>query len=297
MARSDWPEGIVLCGLADEAGDAIETQIKAHLELGWKSIELRMLNRRMVSVDLSDAEFDHALAQIDYVGFKVEAVASAIGNWSRPIDGDFALDVRELETAIPRMQRLGARFLRTMSWMRGGATETAWCDEAIRRYRVLARMAEEGGVVLLHENCAGWGGQSARHMIELMDAVGSAHVGVLFDIGNTISHGYEPWAFYQGLRGRIRYVHVKDCRRNPAGGRSADYAAAGEGDAMLREILADLLASGYRGTISIEPHIAAVIHQGAQADPQRRYDAYLDYARRVEEIIANAARRGESAVA
>lgn len=298
MSSAELPQGIVLTGLADEAGDAIETQIKAHLDLGWKSIELRMVSRRMVSVDLGDAEFNHALAQIDHAGFKVEAVASAIGNWSRPIDGDFSLDVQELERVAPRMKRLGAKFLRTMSWMRGTATDQAWRDEAIRRYRVLARLAEQADVVLLHENCAGWGGQSAEHMRELIDAVGSPHVGVLFDIGNTISHGYEPWSYYEGVRDLIRYVHVKDCRRNPAGGRSADYALAGEGHAMVREIVANLLQTGYRGTISIEPHIAAVIHHGAaNADPEQRYQAYLGYARRLEEIVSMAGHRPAAASA
>jgi sugar phosphate isomerase/epimerase len=277
--------GIVVSGLADEAGDAIESQLKAHLELDWKSIELRMVNGRMLTTDLNGAEFDHALAQIDYLGFKVEAVASAIGNWSRSIDGDFAVDVHELETAIPRMRRLGTRFMRTMSWTRGAATEREWRDEAVRRYRVLAAMAEAADIVMLHENCAGWGGQSAAHMCEFVDAVGSPAVAVLFDIGNTISHGYQPWEFYQGLKGRIRYVHIKDCRRNPAGGRSADYAYPGEGDAMVPEILADLIGWGYRGTISIEPHIAAVIHTAGKKDPARCYSSYLDYARRVMAMI------------
>jgi sugar phosphate isomerase/epimerase len=213
---------IVVSGLADEAGDDIETQLKAHLDLDWRSIELRRINGRMLTVDLDDSAFNHALAQIEHLGFKVEAVSSAIGNWSRRIDEDFSADIRELDLTAPRMRRLGTRFLRTMSWMRGDATDEAWRDEAVRRYRVLAKMAGDAGVILLHENCAGWGGQSGSHMVELLDRVDSPHVGLLFDIGNTISHGYQPWEFYQAVKGRIAYVHVKDCRRNPAGGRSAD---------------------------------------------------------------------------
>lgn len=281
--------GVVLSGLADEAGDAVETQITAHRELGWGTIELRMIDRHMVTVDLCDAAFDHARAQIADAGLTVVGVGSAIGNWSRPIDGDFSLDTQEMKLAAVRLPRLGTRFMRTMSWTRGAATEADWRTESIRRYRQLARIAQDAGLVMLHENCAGWGGQSAAHMIELVEEVGSPHVQVLFDIGNTISHGYEPWAFYQGLKGRIAYVHVKDCRRNPAGGRSADYAQAGEGHAQVREILADLLASGYRGVISIEPHIASVIHHGGQGDPRRRYSAYIDYGRRVEGMLGHLA--------
>ena len=291
MAEPTSTPPIVVTGIADEAGEDIETQLRAHRDLGWTSIELRMVNRRMVTVDLGEPEFEHVAAQIEHAGIRVAGVASAVGNWSRSIEGDFSLDVSELARAGARMNRLGTRFLRTMSWTRGNATERRWRDEAIRRYRVLASMAEHAGIVMLHENCAGWGGQSAAHMAEFVDAIGSPAVGVLFDIGNTISHGYRPWEYYQGVKDRITYVHVKDCRRNPAGGRSADYAYPGEGDALVPEILADLIGSGYRGTISIEPHIAAVIHTGGKADPARCYESYLDYGRRVTTLVGELVQR------
>jgi L-ribulose-5-phosphate 3-epimerase len=297
MRDSATPPPVVLSGLADEAADDIETQIRAHLELGWKTIELRLIDGRMVTADLPEPAFLHALRQIEMAGLEVVGLASSIGNWSRSIDGDFTVDEQELRTAVARMRRAGTRCLRTMSWTRGSFTDAAWAEEAIRRYRVLARIAEEAEVVLLHENCAGWAGQSAAHTCKFLDAIGSPNVGLLFDIGNTISHGYEPWEFYEGVKGRINYVHVKDCRRNPAGGRSSAYTFAGEGDARVREILQDLIASGYRGTVSIEPHIASVIHLGGNQDPATRYASYLAYARGVEAILAGAWKRGQAASA
>lgn len=288
---------IVVTGIADEAGEDIETQVKAHRELGWHSIELRMINGKMLTVDLPEADFERAVACIQGAGLKVEGVASAIGNWSRPIQGDFNLDVRELELACVRMRKLGTKFMRTMSWTKGNATDREWRDESIRRYRLLAPVAEQAGVVMLHENCAGWGGQSAAHTCEFINAIGSPAVQVLFDIGNTISHGYQPWEFYQGVKDRIAYVHVKDCRRNPAGGRSADYAFVGEGHAMVPEILTDLIGSGYHGTISIEPHIAAVIHTGGKKDPARCFASYLDYGRRVTAMVNDLVERAQGAMA
>ncbi len=276
----------VLSGLADEAGSGIETQVRAHLELGWRAIELRQIDGRNVSLELPRADFDRVCEVIAAAGLTVSGVASAIGNWSRPITGEFQLDVAELKSAVGRLARLGTRCLRTMSWTRDGATESAWRHEAVRRYRELARIAADADVLLLHENCEGWGGQSARHTAELIAEVASPHVGVLFDTGNTISHGCEPWEYYVGVKPLIRYVHVKDCRRNPRGGRSADYVPAGAGDAQVREILGDLLASGYRGVVSIEPHVAAVLHRQQEADPETRYRAYLDYGRGVNRLVA-----------
>ena len=278
---------ILLSGLADEASDDLAGQLRAHRELGWSAIELRLIDRQFVTFQLPETAFAAAADAIDSAGLTVTGLGSAIGNWSRPITGDFTLDLEELRTAIPRMQRLRTRFIRTMSWKQGDATDASWRHEALRRYRILADLAAEADIVLLHENCAGWAGQSAHHFREFLQELNHPHVGTLFDIGNTVSYGYDPWAFYQGLKPLIRYVHIKDCRWNPDGGHSSAYTLPGEGDAKVREILGDLLASGFRGIISIEPHIALIIHQGAEAgDTPERFNAYLNYGRRAEEIVA-----------
>ncbi len=280
---------ITLTGIADEAGRDIETQIRAHRELGWDSIELRLVDGKNICGDLGDEAFEHAAACLEESCLQVTGFASAIGNWSRRIDGDFEIDLAELRRAIPRMQRLGARFIRTMSWVGEGVPEEQWRDEALRRYAELARIAGEGGIVLAHENCTGWGGLSGRHLRELVETVGSPHLVVLFDVGNTISHGYEPWPFYRAVKDLVRYVHVKDCRAEPGGARSQRYAYPGEGDACVREILADLIASGYDGVVSIEPHVASIVHLGeSTAPPDEIYASYLRYARATEALLAEA---------
>lgn len=288
--RDPWGPGEpTLSGLADEAGSGIEAQIAAHRELGWDAIELRLIDGLNVAGALPDGAFDAAATAVEEAGLTVTGFGSAIGNWSRSIRDDFDRDVQDLNIAIPRMRRLGTRFIRTMSWVGKGVDDAEWRDETVRRYRELARIAEDGDIVLAHENCTGWAGQSAQHQRELIEAVGSDHLGVLFDVGNTISHGYEPWPYYTGVKDLIRYVHVKDCRRNPAGGGSSDYAYPGEGDAMVREVLADLLASDYRGTIAIEPHVASIIHEGGSDVPEsEKYASYVRYARSFEALVDEA---------
>ena len=46
-----------LTGFADEAGAALDVQIKATKELGWKYIETRKIGDKTLAT-LSDAEFD-----------------------------------------------------------------------------------------------------------------------------------------------------------------------------------------------------------------------------------------------
>ena len=280
------PHHIKLSGLADEASDGLTDQLRAHQALGWSAIELRLIDRQYVTFQLPSAAFAAAADAIEAAGLEVTGLGSAIGNWSRPITGDFNLDLEELRIAIPRMHRLHTRFIRTMSWKQGDASDSFWRAEVLRRYRILADLAGAADIVLLHENCAGWAGQSAKHFREFLQELNHPHVGTLFDIGNTVSYGYEPWDFYVGLKPLIRYVHIKDCRWNRDGGHSSAYTFPGEGDAKVREILDDLLSSGYRGVLSIEPHIATMIHLGADAgETPERFNAYLEYGRRAERII------------
>lgn len=286
-----------LTGIADEAGKDIRTQIKAHQELGWQEIEIRLINGQNASTaKLSDADFDAAVDAIATAGLTVTGFGSAIGNWSRPIAGDFAVDIADLKIAIRRMQRVNCKFIRTMSWVQKDTPEAQWREEGIRRYKELTKLAEDGGIVLLHENCTGWACGSAEQMVEFHEAVNSPALGVLYDIGNVVGHGCrDPWGFYQTIRPLIQYVHIKDTRYDPHSNHSSNYAFPGEGDALVPRIVADLLRTGYDGTFAIEPHIATVVHAGgAAATPQEMYDAYLKYGRMAQAIVDAAAASAQS---
>lgn len=277
----------ILTGIADEAAHDIDGQIAVHRELGWNEIELRMVDGENAAGALSDEAFARTAESLDAAGMKVTSFASAIANWSRPITGDFDLDLKELATAIPRMQRLGTKFIRTMTWVGEGVDETVWRDEAIRRYRELARMAEDGGILLAHENCTGWAGLGPEQTRALVEEVNSPNLVVLFDIGNTVSYGLDTWNYYVGVKDLVAYVHVKDARRNPDGGKSADFTYPGEGDALVREVLTDLLGSGYDGVIAIEPHLASLVHvQDQDTDPEAMRTSYIKYGRKLEQLVA-----------
>jgi sugar phosphate isomerase/epimerase len=276
-----------LSGLADEAADHIEGQIAAHRALGWNRIELRLIGGKQAGSEaLPEADFERAADLLGAAGIEVSGFASAIGNWSRPIAGDFQVDLNDLATLCRRMQRTGARIVRTMSWVRGDASLDAWRDEAVRRYKIMAPIAADAGILLLHENCEGWGGLSPENAVEFLERVNHPAVAALFDIGNTVAYGLEPWPFYRAVRPFIRYVHVKDAKRNPAGGKSDVFTYPGQGDASVGEILADLIATGYDAGVTIEPHVASIVHLGgSQSTPEERFDSYVRYGRALEALL------------
>ena len=178
-------------GIADESGKPLETQIRAHTELGWKHIEVRNVNDTTLAF-ADEKEFDQIRAALQKAGLQVSCFASQIANWARDIQGPFELDVDELKRAIPRMRKMGTPFIRIMSYAnKNKLPEAQWRDEAVRRIRELAKMAEDGGVTLVHENCDGWGGLGPKQTLELLKVVGSPALKLVFDTGNTVHHGQD----------------------------------------------------------------------------------------------------------
>ena len=280
-----------LSGIADEAGRDIDTQVRAHLELGWHHIELRMVDGVNIT-QLSEPVFDRVAGVLSEAGIQVSCFGSAIANWARPITCDRQIDIDDLQQAIPRMKQLGVPFIRVMSYPNDDAaplSDADWRTEAIARMKVLARMAEDAGIVLAHENCSGWGGLSAENSNILLGEVNSPALKVVFDTGNPVTYGQDAWAYYQAVRADIAYVHIKDARKMEG---EDHYCYCGEGDGHVSAIVQDLLATGYDGGFSIEPHLAAVIHTGQQADnADQLYQSYTEYGRRLMAIIHEASAR------
>jgi len=279
-----------LSGISDESGQPIATQIKAHRELGWRHLELRMVDGQNFTA-LPEDQFLKAKEAIQFAGMLVSCFGSAIANWARPITCDPSIDIEDLKRAIPRMHALNTPFIRVMSYPNDKdhpLPEPEWRKEAIRRMKELAKIAADGGVILAHENCSGWGGLSAENSNILLREVNSPALKVVFDTGNPVTYRQDAWEYYKAVYDDIVYVHIKDAKI--VDGKEV-YTYCGEGDGYVKEIVTDLLAKGYDGGFSIEPHLAAIIHTGQKADSEDHlYTSYVEYGKRLMRIVEEALR-------
>lgn len=270
-------------GIADEAGKSIGTQVKAHQELGWKHIELRNVDGVNVT-DLCDEAFEEVAQAVSEAGLAASDFGAQLCNWARPIIKHPDIDVQELRRAVPRMHELGCRYIRIMSYPNAGWDDKKWKTEVIKRISRLADIARDNGVVLLHENCDGWAGQGPEQTLELIEGVDSESLKLVWDTGNPVAHDQDPWEYYKAVRDHIEYVHIKDAVKEHDG--NVRFTYPGEGDARVRDVLKDLKKQGYQGGVSIEPHLAAVIHEGKEADSEdRAYAVYVEYGRRLMAIV------------
>jgi sugar phosphate isomerase/epimerase len=278
-------------GLGDEASRVLKRQIEAHRLLGWSHIEIRNIEGRNLT-DLSDEAFEAAAREIKEGGLQVSCFSAQLANWARPINSDFERDLAEMGRAVPRMERLGTPFIRCMSYPNAQPPwdDGAWRNEAVRRLKVLARLAEDAGVTLVHENCSGWGGQGPRQTLDLLADVGSPHLKLVFDTGNPVAYGQDAWEYYRAVRDHVVYVHIKDYVIEPGGKERAVFP--GEGKGAVRQVIADLLDRGYRGGLSIEPHITSVVHLSQEAsDPEVAFKTYIEYGKRLQNLVQELRRR------
>lgn len=282
-----------LTGIADEASQDIHTQIEVTRRLGWNAIEARNVEAGSIH-DIPDEAFDRVCAALDGSGVHINAFGSAIANWGKDVRDDFSITEAEIARAIPRMQRLGVKLVRIMSYkvIEG---EDLLAGERIRRLRHIVDAFSAEGITALHENCMNYGGLSYQHTLELIEAVPGMKL--VFDTGNPVfnrdrSKQELPWQdpleFYRQVREHIAYVHIKDCLHpSPENNGKETYTYPGEGQARVREILTNLKQSDYDGGISIEPHLAAVFHDAdsKNADAGDPAEIYLEYGRKLMRLL------------
>lgn len=298
---------VTLTGIGDEAGNSLEAQIKATKALGWRHIEMR--NVKVPGFpsgnvhDIPDAAFEQLVATLEQEGVSICGFGSTIGNWASQITDDFSITLERVQRAIPRMQRLGTKLIRVMSYAvlkdsEGRDLPDQHAPERFRRLREIKARCDDAGITMVHENCMNYGGMSISRALETLENVPGLRW--VFDTCNPVfnldrdnpPHMQDPWAFYQAVKPAISHIHIKDGHYNPTT-KDCDYSLPGQGSGQVARILTDLLASGYGGFVSIEPHTAVVFHNtGAPStmDPaakaQEQFDSYVAYGRELEKILA-----------
>jgi sugar phosphate isomerase/epimerase len=291
-------------GFADEAGKSIDTQIRATKELGWTRIESRDIDGTNLT-DISDEKFDEVCQKLSEAGVTIDCFGTAVANWGKHPrkEEDFQSSLASLKRAIPRMQRLGTKVLRGMSFV-AVKDETPDSPELEKlifdKLRQLVKRCEDGGVIYLHENCNNYGGMSYEHTLRLLDQIQSPNFKLVFDTGNPVGTdrriGAPPypkqssWEFYSYVKEFVQRVHIKDCiftRDTGALFPELVHTFPGEGNGDVRKVIEDLKKRGYEGVLSIEPHLAVVYHDDSkQSTEEIRYANYVEYGQRLMRLVS-----------
>ncbi|WP_125609559.1 sugar phosphate isomerase/epimerase family protein [Specibacter cremeus] len=250
-----------LSGFGDEIDPDPAVQAAVMLALGAGHIEVRSAWGTNV-VELEPVQVARLKEILDGAGLKVSAVASPIGKVDVGLPADH--EVVRLRRIISVAQALDTRYIRIFSYFRGAQqTLEDIRDAVMERMKLLAAEAEKAGMVLLHENEKDIYGDTPERVLDIMQTVDSPALRAAWDNANFVQVGVRPFTdAYAMLRPYLEYLQVKDAIAG-----SGEVVPTGQGDGELEETLAALIADGYAGFASLEPHLASAHELGGFSGP------------------------------
>lgn len=234
--------GFVLSAFADEIDGDLEIQFEHLVAQGISLIDLRSAFGKNVMM-LSDAEVLEVKRRAESVGLGFNCVGSPI-NKVTVADGSAEDELAKLVRAGEIAGLLGINRIRIFSpegddW----AVVEPWMAQQVE-------YATEHGLVLLHENDGRYYGSIPENAKRLFSTFGSPHFVAAFDFANSVQHGfYAMKDWFPWLLPHLETIHIKDARED------GKVVPAGEGVGQVRETLEWLVAQGWSGVLSIEPHL------------------------------------------
>lgn len=251
----------VVSGFGDEISADPREQLAVLGSLGITHLDLRGAWERNV-LDFTDDDVAHLRSELDAAGARVAMIASPIGK--SDVEREAAYEEGRLETAIRLADRFGTGLIRVFSFYLPNTDRAACRDAVIERLGRWAARAGAAGKTLLLENELHLWGERPEQCRELLAAVDSQHLRMTLDTGNFASIGVASYDTAYGLlRPWLTHCQIKDVR-------TTDRAVvpAGEGNGQIPEVLAALVRDGYRGYLSLEPHLALAGKAGGFSGPE-----------------------------
>ena len=252
---------VVLSGFADEISPDPRVQLATLAAESISHLELRSAWSVNVA-DLGAEQVSAFRAALEDAGVRVSAIGSPVGKI--PVAAPLAPELERMRRVAGVASELGTTIVRVFSFfVPAGEPAERHRDQVIDRMGALARVAEEHGLVLAHENEKEIYGDTPGRCADLITAVDSPALRATFDPANFVQCGVRPFSDGYGLlRPYLVYLQVKD-----ALAATGQVVPAGQGDGQLRETLGALRDSGFTGFMSLEPHLARAGRYGGFSGP------------------------------
>lgn len=237
-----------LSAFGDEIADDLVAQLDVLAAEDVHFLELRAAWGTNV-LDLDAGQLQRARQLLDERGFGVSAIASPIGK--SQIDQPRRFEQERMHRAIAAAETLGTTLIRVFSFFVPTGQAANHRDEVIERMRLLAEQATAAGMTLVHENERAIFGDLPDRCHDIMRSVDAPALRMAFDPANFVVDQVRPmdeaWPL---LAQYTRHVHIKDALMT-----EKRIVPAGEGDGQVPELIAALKQSGYRGFLTLEPHL------------------------------------------
>lgn len=239
----------ILSAFADEIDPRLDVQMDVLEQHGISYIETRGVGGKNIT-EYSPEEVREIKKQLDDRGFRISAIGSPIGKIG--ITDDFGPHMESFKRTLEIAKILETRYIRMFSfYIPEGDKPEKYRDEVMDRWRQFLEAAEGTGIMLLHENEKGIYGDTPQRCLDLVKAMDSANLKLIFDPANFVQCDVVTYPeAYELLREHVVYMHIKDAVYS-----DHRVVPAGQGDGRVKDILESLYKSGFDGFLSIEPHL------------------------------------------
>ena len=253
-----------LAAFADEISPELDEQIRVCKANGVTHFDLRGVRGTNV-LDFDPPLRNEIKSKLAANGLAVAGIGSPIGKVA--IDKPWSEHFDRFKIAVELAEFFNAPFIRLFSYYPAGGEGKGPIDphreEILDRFRQKVEYLKGRSITLLHENEKGIYGDIGRRCVDLMKSIDSPTLRSAFDFANFVQVGDDPRDNWPGLKPYTAYIHIKDAKRG-----SGQVVPAGEGDGGMDQILADAYASGYRGFVSLEPHLKVAGHSHGETGPE-----------------------------
>lgn len=274
-----------LAAFADEISPELDEQIRVCKENSVTHFELRGVYGKNV-LDFEPALRKEIKQKLGDNGMGVVSIGSPIGKVK--INDPWEKHFERFKVAVDAAEFFGAPLIRIFSYYPADKSDNILRhrDEIVRRMQIMVDYVKGRNVTLVHENEKDIFGEKGAQCLDMMQAVNSPQFRTAFDFANFVQAGEKPLDNWPGLKPYTVHVHVKDAVLG-----SGRIVPAGQGDGQIGPILSDAYESGYRGFLSIEPHLAAAAQFSGFSGPhlfKTAVDALKDLCRRNNIPLAGA---------
>lgn len=270
---------IRISAFADEAYMDLDEQISFLKSLGLKWLEIRFVNGKNIT-SLTIDEASQLKEKLDEAGIGISAIASPIGKYG--LDKPFEEHLDLLRHTADLCHVLGTRAIRIFSFYPAEGTEIDESYPLVKeKMEAMVKVAEEKDVVLLHENESHIFGHSAENCAMLGKDFFGKHFSEVYDPANFVwgeNNTDNVATCWPIMSPYVTHIHLKDWTLGSTGIGSI----IGDGDGHIEDLIDTVIAEGYNGFMTLEPHLSSGGQFGGHTTPEqfamslKRLKVFLD---------------------
>ncbi|MBV7509185.1 sugar phosphate isomerase/epimerase [Bacillus sp. sid0103] len=242
---------LLISGFSDEISSDFDTQLEVVAKLGMRYISLRGIDGKNIGDFTLEEIKDNVKPRLQQASIGVSSIGSPIGKVFINDEDGFVNQKNMLDTLCQIANLLDCKYIRIFSfYIPKGEDADRYKVEVISKLKEFAEIAEKYDVILLHENEKDIYGDIARRCHEILKEVSSPHFKAIFDFANFVQCGEDTQECFNLLKEEIVYIHIKDAVTS-----ESQNVVCGTGEGKIPEILTQVINSGYKGFLTLEPHL------------------------------------------